>query len=69
MWVDDLVLFAQKDAVIRDIKLFKAVVNGRQINLDKTVHQEKANFSREKDIEHTIVDKKPAQLPFAIKKP
>ena len=29
IWVDDIVLFAQKDAIIRDLKLFKAVVNGR----------------------------------------
>ena len=41
IWVDDIVLFAQKDAIIRDLKLFKAVVNGRKIDLKLTVDQEK----------------------------
>ena len=50
IWVDDIVLFAQKDAIIRDLKLFKAVVNGRQIDLKLTVEQEKKH-QKERELE------------------
>ena len=52
LWVGDIVLYAQKHKVlVRDIDLFKAVVNGRVILLNKEKQKlfDQAKFSPESE--------------------
>ena len=52
LWVEDIVLYAQKQKVlVRDINLFKAVVNGRVILLNKEKQKlfDQAKFAPESE--------------------